>query len=459
MYKRFLYTTILIILPVIVFVIHSRQANSKTVITLDPTTTYQTMIGWEAVAQAGQRDCPGFNQYKNDLFDQAINDLGINRLRVEVRANGANSLTLNKTALDYEIENVVLPMREMALANNEELFINVNFVGQSDFTAEPNMSAYAEQVLEVYEHMMKQYGFVPDGWEIALEPGLVSPGWGVAKINDALVRTEQILSSHGYPDPYLIAPSTPCGAELALNTFNDMLHRNNNLPIDGLDEFAYHRYCEASEPQLNAISELGTRYGINTAMLEHGGANYQELHADLKLANVSAWQQFALAYCTEDNGFQYYPVQGDDFILGERTKYLRQYFKYIRKGAVRFQALSSSADFDPVAFLNTDQTYVIVVKANDGGALAIGGLPEGIYGIKYTTDRQYDVDLPNLTILAGQELETAIPEKGVITIFALTSNPQINPNSALAAMDNPTKSVGNNVKTCYIHSKHLCRKK
>ena len=50
---------------------------------------------------------------------------------------------------------------------------------------------------------------------------------------------------HGYPDPYLIAPSSPCGAELALDTFNDMLSLNNNQPIDGLAEFAYHRYCEA----------------------------------------------------------------------------------------------------------------------------------------------------------------------------------------------------------------------
>ena len=72
------------------------------------------------------------------------------------------------------------------------------------------------------------------------------------------------------------------------------------------------------------------KYGINIAMLEHGGANFQELHADLKLANVSAWQQFALAYCTDDNGYQYFPVQGDTFLVGERTKYLRQYFKYIR---------------------------------------------------------------------------------------------------------------------------------
>ena len=130
------------------------------------------MIGWEAVAQAGQRDCPGFNQYKNDLFDQAVNDLGINRLRVEVTANGANALTINKTALDYEIESVVLPMRKLAQAKNEELFVNVNFVGPSGFTAEPNMAAYAEQVLAIYEHLMNKYGFVPDAWKL-----LSNQGW------------------------------------------------------------------------------------------------------------------------------------------------------------------------------------------------------------------------------------------------------------------------------------------
>lgn len=66
-------------------------------ITIDPSVSYQTMVGWEAVAQAGQiaevgtvtnrsNVNPAFPNYKNPLFDSAVNDLGLNRLRLELRS-------------------------------------------------------------------------------------------------------------------------------------------------------------------------------------------------------------------------------------------------------------------------------------------------------------------------------------------------------------------------------------
>ena len=254
-------------------------------------------MGWEAVAQAGQMDCRGFDAYKDALFDTAINDLGINRLRVEIRAKGKDSLEFNLSGLDYDIENVVLPMKKLAAARGEDLFVNVNFVGPSGFTSQSDMSAYAEQVLLAYNHLHDRYGFYPDAWEIALEPNVVSPGWGAPQIVAAIIQTNDLLIANGISDPYIIAPSSACGPETALNAFNSMLKNNNGQLPAGLDEFAYHRYCQASDQQLQAIRAIRTTYDINTSMLEHGGADYRELHADLKLADVSAWQQFALAYC------------------------------------------------------------------------------------------------------------------------------------------------------------------
>jgi hypothetical protein len=280
------------------------------------------------------------------------------------------------------------------------------------------MSAYAEQVLETYNHIKDKYGFYPDAWEIALEPGVVSPGWGAQQIDDALLRIDQLLRGNGIPDPYLIAPSSPCGPEKALNAFSEMLKANNGELPNGLDEFAYHRYCVTNNQELEQIGAFNTQYGINTAMLEHGGADYKELHADLALANVSAWQQFALAYCTKDDGYQYFPIQGDTFSLGERTKFLRQYFKFIHQGAVRIQSSSDTPDFDPLAFINPTDSYVVVVKANQRGSVVIEGLPAATYGIKYTTVRKFDVDLPDVILPAGQDLTADIPEEGVITIYA-----------------------------------------
>jgi uncharacterized protein (TIGR03437 family) len=107
---------------------------------------------------------------------------------------------------------------------------------------------------------------------------------------------------------------------------------------------------------------------------------------------------------------------------GHRTKYLRQYFKYVRRGAVRIQATSSAPEYQPVAFVNADCKQVVVVRALSGGTFSIQGLPAATYGVKYTTDVQYDFDSPDVTLSAGQPLRATIPAEGVITIYAKSVN-------------------------------------
>ena len=146
-------------LPVIA--VHSNTESA--VITLAPGTQYQTITGWEATDFAGQ-DEPAFPNYKDELFDQAINDLGINRVRLEIRSgvendtdyyqlyhsgaidyatwrahryatvndNGDPSSTnlsgFHFTEMDARIEDTVLPLRQMAQARGEPLWINLNYV-------------------------------------------------------------------------------------------------------------------------------------------------------------------------------------------------------------------------------------------------------------------------------------------------------------------------------------------
>ena len=91
---------------------------------------------------------------------------------------------------------------------------------------------------------------------------------------------------------------------------------------------------------------------------------------------------------------------------------------FIRAGAQRIEALTGNASFDPLAFINPNGKYAVVVKAGGSGPFNIQGLPAGLYGIKYTTDSQYNMDLANVSITSGQILSTAIPAAGVITIYA-----------------------------------------
>src|SRR5262252_7043883 len=82
----------------------SAISSEQAIIQLNPQTSYQTINGWEVTSQAGQVDefnsrlSPGpyvnaskpFQLYKDRLFDLAVKDLGINRVRLEVTCSVEN---------------------------------------------------------------------------------------------------------------------------------------------------------------------------------------------------------------------------------------------------------------------------------------------------------------------------------------------------------------------------------
>lgn len=429
-------------------------------ITINAGVQYQTISGWEAHAQSGHEE-PFFPLYRDQLFDQAVNDLGINRLRLEVRSGSENSAdyytqwrrgqisdtqwrcvryaTVNDNSdpqvansagfhfseMDSLMEAVILPVRQRLQAKGEKLFLNllyVAFTGQIcsglSYHHDDSAAEYAEFILQASNHLRSKYGVVPDAWEVILEPDNTS-FWRGRQIGEAIVATGMRLTAAGYT-PRFIAPSTTRHFN-ALPYFDGMLQQ---VPAakQYMYELSYHRYSAPTDADLQAIGARAVQQGINTSMLEHIGSGYEDLHRDLKLARVSAWEQFALAFPTPDNGAKYYEIDVSNpssprVVIGSRTKFLRQYFKFVRAGAVRVGATSANGNLDPLAFINTNGSYVVVVKAAAGATFTVGGLPPARYGIKYTTSGAYDVDLADVTLAAGQALPASIPAAGVLTVY------------------------------------------
>lgn len=58
-----------------------------------------------------------------------------------------------------------------------------------------------------------------------------------------------------------------------------------------------------------------------------------------------------------------------------------------------------------------------MVKASTAGTFSIAGLPGDVYGVKYTTAAEYDVDVPDVAVLPGGRLTARIPSKGVLTVY------------------------------------------
>lgn len=436
----------------------------QAVIKLNPQKKFQTMTGWEATAQAAESYSTAFDIYKNKLFSDAVNDLGINRLRLEIRSGAENSVdyfslwragkitesdynrkrfevindnddafVINPkgfqfSEIDSTIEKVVLPMRELLKQRGESLYVNLNLVDFSDDRGNSNIrhnhkpEEYAELMLAAYQHIQSKYGFVPDAIEVILEPDN-NTGWTAKQIGEVIVATAKRFREHNFK-PAFIVPGTT-------NTANAPEFIDGIAAVPGamqyITEFSYHRYCCASEYVLEEIAVRARNYNKQTSMLEWIGADYQTLHEDLKIGQNSAWQQFTLAFNkVPDNGAQYYVINDENpskpvVTLGSRTRYLRQYFRYIRAGAQRIGAETNRVSFDPLAFINKNGNYVVVVKADAPGTVSVQNLPAGTYGISYTTAKETDVNAPDVTIKDGETLNAAIPSVGVLTVYAKNS--------------------------------------
>jgi hypothetical protein len=454
----------------------SSLAPSGATIKLNPSVTYQTITGWEATAQAGQIECslnpqtqkydPAiYDRYAGTLLDQAAAD-GINRVRVEVKSGFENpvdyfgrfvagEISLNDwmghgyeiindngnpsvidaagfqfSELDHTMDKIVVPLRKRLQARGEQLYLNLNYVDFRDSTFEHKTAPqeYAEFVLASVQHIRSKYGFTPDAWEVILEPD-TNARWSAAQIGAALAAAGDRLKAAGIRLDF-IAPSTTSAANAS--AYFDEIARVPGA-LDYLTVLSYHRYTGVSTTALQDIADRAVRNGLDTAMLEHMGSSYVDLHEDLRLGRNSAWQQFTLAYCTNDNGAQYYVIGQADpthptVTQSASLKYLRQYFKFIRKGAVRIDAAPTSGTaLDPLAFVNPGGFYTVVVKASAASSFAIEGLPAGRYGITYTTEARSNVGVPDVDVAAGGLLNTAIPAAGVITIYGHSGPPVVKP--------------------------------
>ena len=226
------------------------------------------MNGWEVSARLWEQNKaknaydPAWLAYRDEILDRLVNQVGIDSVRVEVRSgfenpvdawarfeSGADSYSdwrkrryekindnadpdrrndagFHFTELDYQMRNIVLPMRALLARRGERLHINLCYVdfspegnkGDVDHAAEP--AEYAELILAAFDHLKTEFGNHADLFEIVLEPEK-SDDWRGQQIGRALVAVATRLRAAGY-SPAFIAPST-MRASAAPGYVDDML--------------------------------------------------------------------------------------------------------------------------------------------------------------------------------------------------------------------------------------------
>jgi hypothetical protein len=466
---------VILLCTVLVLAGWGKTCFGQTIMTLNPSNTYQTITGWEATAYAADWPGHGLENYPakiTEVLQGAVNDLGITRLRVEIWAGHENPIdywtqfvngTINETQyvhtpgyskikindnadpnsinssgfqfsfLDHQVDTFVTPMKSLIEANGESIYINVCYVdfGTSAFEHSADTAEYAEFVLATYQHLDSKYGWVPDSWEVALEPDNTSD-WTGTVMGNAIVDAAARLTAAGYT-PNFVAPSTT-SMSTADNYFDSIIGVSGASSY--LSEISYHRYSGVSDAALQAIATRAVNNNMNAAMIEHMGSSYSNLHKDLEIGRNSSWSGgYSLA--GSNASYDLYNEDGGtppNISITNHAKFYRMYQEFVRPGAVRIDATSNNGSFDPLGFINTDGKYVVVVKASSGGSFSIKGLPAAMYGIKYTTSAQYDVDLVDVNLGAGQNLNANIPAAGVLTVYAKSNVPP-SPPTGLRILD------------------------
>lgn len=440
-------------------------------ITVNGSVTHQTLTGWETTPRMWEQDKdnnvynPEWLSFRNEII-QALVDGGINRVRLEASSgiesdedvwakftsgvytytdlknrryrtindnadpNVLNAAGFHWSFIDYQMDNVVMPMKAKLAAMGLSLYINLNVVdynppagqpaGDLDFAA--NAAEYAEFVAAVIDHLQSAYGVKPDGLEIILEPDFNS-SWSSSAGTNIGQAAAAVAARLGSNTPELILPTTS-HANIAEAWFNAA------MAVPGASAYAsmmsWHNYDFPNTALRNSLRNAAAAAGVKTAMLEHGGADVNEFYEDLTQANVSSWQQWSAAYTNADpgaftSGWNYLVV---DTVAGtafpaQQFRKISQIWRHAPLGAVRIDSPSSNQTaHKAAAFIRPDGGYTACVIASAAGDFTIDGLPAGIYGVEYTTDAELRAAAADIPVGAQGRVNFTMPAAGVAAIYA-----------------------------------------
>ena len=425
-------------------------ASTDTLVTINPQKSFQTISGWEVTADLAENPAnPEWSAYRETLMDKAVFDIGINRIRLEVRSGAEtrsdvitrfirgemsfdrwkgmrydaendnddpftiNAAGFNFEELDWHVRTTVLPMMERLRQRGERLMVNLCFVSFGDGKQlHTDPEEYAEFVLATYQHLDQTFGFVPDIWEVMLEPDLDKNDWTGVAMGQAMAAAGRRLAEAGY-QPAFAAPSV---TDMA----NTLSYAQDILSVPGATDYwrelTYHRYRHASPRTLDLIAVFAEHNNLQTGMLEwwFGNADHKVLMEDLVVGNNSAWQGRALIGLMRPGSKA---ETGETLQYQDEIRFNRLFFNAIRAGAVRIDALSADMrHVRPVAFRDTEGGIVVVMDVASPSRIGLRTMPQGSYTVTYEFEDGGKRDSETVFLGHPGVLDITMPSAGVVSV-------------------------------------------
>jgi O-glycosyl hydrolase len=300
--------------------------------------------------------------------------------------------------------------------------------------------AFAQNILAYCQNFKTYTGF--DLYAVGLqnEPEFCEP------YNSATLNAPQWRDLIGVVGPVLKKANVPTkiigpedmGGSYFYSRYFAPLFTDNNKYTDSckkyLDVFAVHDYLDGSAPDMGnapgwtTLYETCHKYGKELWMTETSGysptaawndgsttcpfAYAQSMYLALRYGRVSGWIWWGLADPSAD---QYSLIGGT---TPEPMYYIsKQYYKYIKPGAVQVKSTSSDVRTCPLAFWDASKSRLTIVLTNNSDTsedvtLSMKNLPS-TFGAFQTSETENAVSLPNVT-----KGTITIPPYSITTLYS-----------------------------------------
>ncbi|MCS6953503.1 MAG: hypothetical protein NZM33_11685 [Bryobacteraceae bacterium] len=444
-------------------IVHSRSSSNApagVTVTLEPETTFQTILGWGVSAPLPEdvtRYLP--EVVLEELLNDAVRQFGLNRIRYfpstyaepwEPINDNANPRLINFNAFNLsfhqrKVRNFFAPLktRVQALGESLDFYLSFSFgpINHLPDWLLQNPQEYAEHVVALAMLLNDQYGMPPNYVVIQNEPGSGHP---TPRFHaDVIQALGPRLRELGLPTRIQFVDGID--ARTTWHYIQDLQNVTEIWPFVGL--LSHHLYG-TSDPYRSLIRDFGVARGIPTGQTETMNAGIHTLFDDLILGGVSYWEaSFGLAWWNDQPGrgaLYQIPLSGTSFSRHPDFWCFRQITHYVRRGAVRIEARSSSGQVRSLAFSTGGRATVVLYNTGPEQPVHVQNIPRGAYGLSRVTGGGLPVELGVRNLSSPGPLTLTLPPNSLTTIYPY-EGPDL-PPQILDAWASPRGPIGPGAK-------------
>jgi hypothetical protein len=437
------------------------SSSGTTALTLDPSVTHQTWVGWEVAHEVyhrpgnpidGQDRHPVPQEILDAMLDDAVDELGITSLdfaNAILKLSGdrpgmepvndnedpfvLDSSRIHWTWFDPYVRSILIPMKQRVEARGEPFVLTLSAIAWDAWQwREPESDPgqeYAEFMMACLDRLSNEHGIVPDFVAVYNEPDNSNATESKDEVIRGIKALAQRMAAAGHP-ARLRFPDV--SFLMNANPYFDHLADTEPQLLKSLGVYSFHGYGGFDRETLNGIRSRARTLGIPTVQSEWWFTNDHpaDIFVAMTEADVTQYQPYILSSPNNDpatRGLYGLRHSGDPYPLYDFAGFQRladwyevyQYSAFIRPGDVRVEIRSPVDEIKPVAFRKPDGRHTVVVlnEADAERNITVAGLSPGDYGITVTSPTRRGEEQASMQVVPERLLRLTLPAKSVSSIY------------------------------------------